>query len=312
MAGNRLLVHYVFLLALPILVAYFGLTTSGAIAMVLATLAWRLAITLSVLIFPHRVPKLELESIAISHFVEKVRWSMDRLGVEYSERQVAGIIGVLFLGRTVPQLKIRTGRVRSVIGESPAILRYLWGAYSAEFGDKAAFLEPTPDRLKLEKSIDDYGVNLQVWLYHHILPHRAISLQAWGGNAARTPLWQRAALHALFPLLSIFLRRAFAISDDHYREAVERIDSFLQGIEDRVAADQSSILSAEGIDYVDISFAAISAVWLLPDGFAAGKADEVRIAHDAIPPPMRSDIDRWRAAYPNSAGFVERLYAQER
>ena len=168
MAGNRLVVHYIFLLALPIVVAYFGVTTAGAIALVLAALTWRLAITLSVLAFPPRVPKLELETIAISHFVEKVRWSMDRLGVEYVERQVAGILGVLFLGRTVPRLKFRTGRVRSVVGDSPAILRYLWGACSSELGDKAVFLAPTEDRLKLEKSIDDYGFNLQVWVYYHI------------------------------------------------------------------------------------------------------------------------------------------------
>ena len=312
MAGNRLVVHYIFLLALPILVAYFGVTTAGAIALVLATLAWRLAITLSVLAFPPRVPKLELETIAISHFVEKVRWSMDRLGVEYVERQVAGILGVLFLGRTVPRLKIRTGRVRSVVGDSPAILRYLWGTCSSELGDKAAFLAPTEDRLKLEKSIDDYGFNLQVWVYYHILPHRALCLQVWGANCSRTPIWQRALLQVLCPMLSLFLRRVFEISNKHYAVAVERIETFLQEIENQLGADQSSILSGDAVDYVDISFSAISAVWLLPDGFAAGKADEVRIADDDIPPPMRSDIDRWRSDYPNSAAFVERLYTQER
>lgn len=53
---------------------------------------------------------------------------MDRLGVEYSERQMVGVLGVFFTGRSVPQLKIRTGLVRSTIGNSPEILRYLWAA----------------------------------------------------------------------------------------------------------------------------------------------------------------------------------------
>jgi len=312
MAGNRLVVHYIFLLALPILVAYFGVSTAGAIALVLATLAWRLAITLIALASPPSIPKLELETIAVSHFVEKVRWSLDRLGVEYEERQVAGIVGIFFTGRTVPQLKIRTGRVRSVIGDSPAILRYLWGTYSSELGEKAAFLEPTEDRVNLEKSIDEYGFNLQVWIYCHILPYRAICLQVWGANSPRTPIWQKALLHALCPIMSGFLRRVFETSEEHYTESVQRIETFLQEMEDRLSADQSSILRSGAIDYVDISFSAISAIWIHPEGFAAGNADEVRIAEDMIPPAMRSDIERWRSDYPNSTAFVERLYAQER
>ncbi len=90
MAGKRLLIHSLFLLMLPILVALFGVFTAGAIALVLVALAWRLAITLSVLLLPAHVPKLELETIAASHFSEKVRWPMDRLGIEYVERSTAG------------------------------------------------------------------------------------------------------------------------------------------------------------------------------------------------------------------------------
>ncbi len=111
MAGKRLILHSIFLLALPIIVGSLGVSIAGAIGLVLLSLTWRLAITLSVLLFPPVVPRFELETIAISHFSEKVRWSMDRLGIEYVERQTAGVVGVFFTGRTVPQLKVHTGRV---------------------------------------------------------------------------------------------------------------------------------------------------------------------------------------------------------
>lgn len=37
----------------------------------------------------------------MSHYVEKVRWSLDRLGVDYEEEHDAGYVGLLLLGRDV-------------------------------------------------------------------------------------------------------------------------------------------------------------------------------------------------------------------
>ena len=64
---------------------------------------------------------------------------MDRLGVDYTERQNTGVLGVFFVGRTVPKLYVRTGMVTSTIGNSSDILRYLWGRYATEYGARATF-----------------------------------------------------------------------------------------------------------------------------------------------------------------------------
>ena len=164
---------------------------------------------MSGILAPEKTPELELETIAASHFVEKVRWCMDRLGVEYEETQWVGVLGVFTIGRSVPRLKIRTGLVRSSIGNSPEILRYLWGAYAAELGDKARFLEPTPERLELEQKLDRYGRNLQVWVYYHILDDRELTLHAWGCNSPAIPAWQRYLVMVLYPVLRFLLRKAF-------------------------------------------------------------------------------------------------------
>jgi hypothetical protein len=209
MTGKRLLIHSAFLLLLPILVAWLGISIAGAIGLVLLALLWRWAISLSMFLAPAKVPELELETISISHFVEKVRWCMDRLGVDYREKPVGGTLGAFFLGRTVPLLKIRSGAVRSSIGNSPEILRYLWGRYTAESGDQAAFLEPTAERLEFEHRIDRCGVNLQVWVYHHMLEDRELTLHAWGCNSREIPWWQRISLKLLFPVLRILIRMVF-------------------------------------------------------------------------------------------------------
>jgi glutathione S-transferase len=308
----RKLIHTLFLLALPIIVAAFGLSVLSAILLVLVALIWRQAITAVTLMFPPKGPELELETISASHFVEKVRWSMDRLGVEYTERSIAGVLGVFFRGRTVPQLKARTGLVVSVIGDSPAILRYLWGSYATQLGNRARFLEPTPERLEMEKRIDDYGRQLQVWVYYRALPHRALTLHAWGRDSKRIALRQRWLLVILYPVLAAFIRRAFQLSESHFSRARAKIESFLEDIEPRLAAGQTTILGGNEIDYVDIAFAAMTGLWLQPKGYGGGAADEVMLARAELPPEMRADVEDWIVKFPNTERWVQRLYQEQR
>ena len=312
MTGKRKLIHAIFVFLLPVIVAWFGISVAGAIALVLTALAWHWVITLSGIIAPAKCPELELETIAASHFVEKVRWSMDRLGVDYTERQVVGVLGAFFIGRSVPQLKIRTGMVRSTIGNSPEILRYLWGAYAATLGDKAKFLEPSRERLALEERLDRYGVDLQVWVYYHVLDDRKLTQHAWGCYSSAIPAWQRYTVIAIYPVLRMLLRRAFRITDAGYAKSVEHIEIILKEIDLLLADGRVSILGDESINYVDITFASLSALWSQPPEFGGGKADNVRVDLDRAPVAMKADIDRWAGAYPNVSGFISRIFEQER
>ncbi len=309
---NQRLLNLLFLLALPLIVAAFGLSMLTAILLVMVALVWGFAITVSGLLAPQSGPELELETISASHFVEKVRWCMDRLGVDYKERQIAGILGVMFKGRTVPQLKVRTGLVTSVIGDSPHILRYLWGRYAVELGDRAAFLEPTAERLEMEKRIDYYGAQLQVWVYSHILGYRSLTLHAWGRNSQRIPLYQRCLLVVLYPVLAVFIRRAFRIDDAHLKRAQEKIAAFLGRIENRLVSGKRTILGEDDVSYVDIAFAAMTGLWLQPRAYGGGQATDVMIARGQLPPEMRADVEKWIADYPKTERYVQRLYREQR
>ena len=312
MTGKRLLLHSIFLLLLPVIVAWYGISVAGAIALVVLALLWRWAITLSGLIAPAKVPPLELETISASHFVEKVRWCMDRLGVEYVEKPVGGTLGVFFLGRTVPRLWVTTGLVRSSIGNSPDILRYLWGRYSATAGDRATFLEPTPDRLEMEKKIDRCGFYLQVWVYYHTLDDKKLIQHAWGCDSPSIPLWQRWTIRILFPLLRVLMRRVFRISDAACEKAVAGIETLLTEVEALLTDGRSSLLGGNDANYVDITFAAISGLWLQPKGYGAGKADHVRLEREQVPAKMRQEIEGWIERYPLAVDFIQRLYREER
>ena len=312
MTSKRLLVHTCFLFLLPLVVAWFGMSVGAAIGLVLLMLVWRWLISLSTFVVPEKVPPLVLDSISGSHFVEKVRWNLDRAGIIYVENASAGTLGAFFLGRTVPRLKIRTGAVRSQIGNSPEILRYVWGAYSGVKEGEVEHLRPTPERLALEKRFDRYGVTLQVWIYGHILEDREVTLHMWGANSPAIAVWQRTLLRGLFPLLAFLIRRSFRITPENCAKASEHIEALLKEMEATLADDRASILGGTDINFTDLAFASMTGLWLQPDWYGGGKANEVLLERDKLPDELQADIERWSATNPRVVAWVERLYNEER
>ena len=308
---NRLLFSALLILS-PVLVAGFDLSVLAALVLILLLLAWRQALVLAPLTGKPKGPELELETILPSHFVEKVRWSMDRLGIDYVERPWVGVIGAFFRGRTVPMLHVQTDRSRSSIGESTDILRYLYGRYAGVPEVDAAFLEPTEERLQWERRLDRFGVDQQVWAYHHLLDDPALCKQVWGLQSERLPGWQRLTGKLWYPVLEIFIRRAFNPDPHHTQRAVERIEALLQETESLLADGRTALLGGEATDFVDLTLASLCTPWAQPDAFAAGAYPEVRIDPARVPPKMRADMDRWRDTYPLTTAHIERLYREER
>ncbi len=73
MPNRQVVIHTVFLLLLPLIVAAFGMSVWSALLLIIIALAWRWAIVLLAIAGPSRGPELVLETISASHFVEKVR-----------------------------------------------------------------------------------------------------------------------------------------------------------------------------------------------------------------------------------------------
>ena len=312
MSNKQVVIHTAFLLLLPLIVAAFGMSVWSALLFVIIALAWRWAIVLLNIARPASDPELVLESISASHFVEKVRWCMDRLGLDYAEEAWGGTLGAFYKGRTVPRLIFRTGLGRSHIGNSPEILRYLWGAYSGTHGEDARFLEPTAERLELERRLDRYGRNLQVWVYYHVLGDPELCKHLWGMNSPATPWWQRRLIGIVYPLQAFLISKSFRTTAEHYEQSCEHIEALLAEMDERLAGGQRSILGDEEVNYTDIAFAAMSGLWLMPAEYGAGAASGVRVEQERLPEALRNDTGRWAADYPHAVAFVRRLYAEER
>lgn len=306
------LANSLYLVALPLVVAWFGLSFLAALLLLLVGLAWRQVTVLAALMKPSGEPELVLETIQNSHYAEKVRWCLDRLGVAYTERPWAGVIGVFFRGRTVPMLTVTTGRTRSSICDSPHILRYLYGRCVAERPEQAAFLAPTPERLDWERRFDRYGADLQVWVYHHLLKDPAMCKRAWGAYSDDVPAAQRWTVLALYPVLEWFIRRSFQPDRAHYEKVVTRIEALLADVEAQLADGRDALLGGEDLDFTDITLAGLSSLWVWPANFAAGRYDRDRPPVTELHPGFQEDRDRWRERFPATAAHIERLYAEQR
>ena len=312
MTGKRKLVHLTALFLLPLIVAAFGISTAGALGLVVLMLLWRWGISLSTWVAPAKTPELELRTISASHFVEKVRWCMDRLGVDYTETPCGGTLNAFYLGQSVPLLRFRTGGVRSSIGNSAEILRYLWGRYSVEMEDGAMFLEPTPERLALEAKNDRCGADLQVWIYYHLLDHRELTLHAWGVDEPRIPAWQRLALKLVYPLQAALIRRAFRISERQHRNAVGRLEKLMGEVEELLADGRGSILGGDEPNFSDFTYASIMGLWLQPGTYGGGRAENVKVARADLPEPMQHEIESWSERFPRNVALIEKLYSDFR
>lgn len=305
-------VHLFVLYTLPVVVAAAGWGIAAAIGAALAAfllgLGMRTFVTLRALRQPQ--PRLRLHTITFSHYVEKTRWCLDRLGVPYDEVPNIGILGVLLAGRTVPWLEVPPGLTR--VSESSRILRFLWAEYAGALpADRTWFLEPTPAALQLEARLDRrLGVDVRVWLYEQLLRHPDLSYRSWGIAEPGIPRWQRALLVVLRPVLAFAVRRMLGVSPARAERALARTQEIFDEM-DALLADGRRYLTGSTLTFADITFASLGALAVLPPEYPGNRIGGPRLTFDDIPDvAWKAEVERFRAR--PSGQFILRLYREER
>jgi glutathione S-transferase len=304
--------HQLGLYLLPVLVALAGWGVGAAAAVALAALVLGAAVRLFVTLRALRRPPgpLRLHAITFSHYSEKVRWCLDRLGVEYEEVPNVAILGVLATGRTVPWIEVPPGLTR--IGDSPRILRYLWGEYAGRLpGARTWFLEPTPAALELEARFDRrLGNDVRVWTYANLLRDRVLTLRAWGIEERAVPAWQRALLAAGLPVMRFAVRRMLGVTPARAQRALERTREAFDEV-DRLLADGRRHLTGATLTFADLTFASLGALAVLPPEYPGGALRGRRLLlEDITDPSWRAEVAQFRA---RPAGrYILELYRAER
>lgn len=301
-----------FLLALPLLVAGLGFGPLAAGAALLAGLLWKWAAGFQALVPQPGPPALRLETIGVSHIVEKARWHLDRLGAPYEEDRAGGILGLLFLARAVPRLHVEAGASRSTIGDSKEILRFLWGRYSTSHPKEAAFLQPTGESLELEHRIDAYAEDMRRYIYWKLLPHRSEMLRFWGANDPAVPAWQRMLMRLAYPVLVGFVVRGIEVTPERAEQSADAARRFLTDMEERLKHG-GPVLQRGPLHSIDLQFAAASAIWVRPPEFGGRwYAAHYELPREQWPDDIREEIGRWQAMFPHTTVYTRKLYAEER
>jgi glutathione S-transferase len=235
-----------------------------------------------------------------SHYAEKARWALDRLGLPYREaRHVPLLHRVATMrrgGASVPLLLHGGARLT----DSTDIVAHVdaacgGGLLPADPRDReaAAALEDRFDRV--------LGVHARRWAYAQLLPDRTALRRMMSQGV---PRHEAALLPLLMPAIVPLVRRAFRITPETAERSRQRVREEFAAV-DALLADGRRYLVGDRFSVADLGFAALASPVLLPPQCGAPYPSV-----DEVPAAMRDEVLHLRATV--AGRFALRLYADER
>jgi glutathione S-transferase len=230
---------------------------------------------------------LRLITIPISHYCEKARWALERVGMPYrEERHVQGIHQLAARraggGITVPVLVTPDG----VVGDSAEILAWVDERTPSEYRLFPAEPDARNEVERVCRRLDEgLGPRGRRLMYIHMLAQRKLVLRF---NNAGVPYWEDRAIRFGWPLAQRFVGRGLGI-----RPGIEAEDEAAVWRElDFVAellADGRQHLCGERFGAADLTFAALSASIIVPPVYGVALPQP-----DVLPPRMAALVERAR------------------
>lgn len=229
---------------------------------------------------------MRLITIGFSHYCEKARWALDRMGVKYTEDSHAPLAhypaALRASGqRTVPVLVTDDG----VFADSTDILRYV-----DPFLPEAARLFPEEEDARrdvtdlVETCDREIGPRVRRWVYAWLL----------GEPEIVRPLIERSMTDAekrmspiLMPLVIAGIKRGLKISPELRESQFEKIKASFVALAPRLAGKK--YLAGDSFSAADLALAALSAPALGVENHPVLHPDP-----DALPAGMRAQIEELR------------------
>jgi glutathione S-transferase len=236
-----------------------------------------------------------------SHFAEKARWALDRLGLPYREQPHVPLLHLLATkrhgGRGVPVL-LHAGRR---LTDSTDILVH---ADAHCGGDRLYPRDPALRGLveALEERFDTLlGPHTRRWAYAQLLPERRLLRRMMSRGVPRL---EALLLPALMPVVVPLIRSAFRITPDSAQRSLQQVQATFAEVA-ALLSDGRSFLAGDRFSAADLTFAALASPVLLPAACGASYP-----ALDEVPAALRDEVQRLRDTV--AGRFALRLYAQAR
>lgn len=243
-----------------------------------------------------------LITIPISHYCEKVRWALDRLGISYVEechlpplhRLKTQPLG----GSSVPVLVTAT----NVLKDSADILHYL-----DIIANPGAKLYPTASELRHEViELENWfngklGTFIRQWGYFYGLQDRVLMKQVW---CKGVPQWEKLLFPVVFPLTRRLVYSSYKVDRESAMAAYHQIQQIFAAISDRLS-DGRKYLVGDGFSAADLTFASLAAPVVFPAEYGGVFPKLERVVRE-----MSKPIKQLRKT--PAGKYVLRLYREER
>jgi glutathione S-transferase len=231
-----------------------------------------------------------LLTIPISHYCEKARWALQRIGVPYRERpHIQAIHRAATLraggGLTVPVLVCADG----VLGDSGDILA--WANRQAPPG--RALYPEDPDRAAEVRLLEaDFNTGLgphsRCWMYQQLRKRRDLALSY---GSAGVPTWERTSLRLGYPLLIAIVAHVLDVTPATAVESEAEVRAKFNAVGKRLA-DGRPYICGDEFTAADLTFAALAAPMLMPSGYG------VPLPQPPELPPYAAEVVRELRVHP--------------
>ena len=239
----------------------------------------------------------KLITIPFSHFCEKARWALDRVGITYEE---VGHLPIFHYVSTKP----RGGGSVPMLVDGKTTVRDSTDIIAWADAKKPGSLIPlagADEALAIEDDFDNHlGPATRRWGYYYLLPNRNADSVVVEG----VPRWEKAMFKLARPLAVRMLTKSLKIDAAGAERSRKKIEETFARVDD-VLRDGRKFLTGDRFSVADLTFAALAAPVLLPDGHPAQK-----FSIDWMPPEAQEQIDRWR--HSRAGQFGLRMYADHR
>lgn len=246
---------------------------------------------------------MRLITIPMSHYCEKARWGLERLGLAYTEeRHLQGFhyprTYWYSRGPTVPVLLDGA----QVISDSTGILGHL-DRYATP--QARLYPENSEERDQVEQWEDifdeDLGVESRRWVYLHYLAHPREALRVASQGA---PAVERALFRLFYPLARAFLVRRVRVNARDVERGLSRARAIVRRT-DALLSDGRKYLLGERFTAADLSLACMISPLILPRHYGI----QLPTLEEALP-AMRPTVEEFRSTL--TGAFALRLFEAER
>lgn len=238
----------------------------------------------------------------ISHYCEKVRWALDRIGFPYVEEchlpPLHRLKTTPLGGSSVPVLVTEM----EILKDSADILKHLDTVAPAHLK-----LYPVSPVLRheveeLETQFNrELGVLTRQWGYFYALQNRGVMQKLW---CEGVPAWEKLLFPVLFPLTRCLVHSSYNVHRESALAAYRRTQQIFNMVSDRLS-DGRRYLVGDCFSAADLAFASLSAPGIVPPEYG-GRFPKL----NQLPDEMVEQIQILRETV--AGKYALRLYQEER